>query len=144
MFVLLKHVLILGMFLCLISCANVSTQSGKTLDISKSFVTQVEQGKIEEAFEMLKAHWPMSNIEVDNLKAHTIQQRKVVVTRYGEPQAVEFVRSELVGKSLVRHTFLEKFDNHALKWELSFYKNKDKWVISTVYWDDDISSLFLG
>tara|TARA_R110002110_G_scaffold166602_2_gene367280 strand:- start:32196 stop:32630 length:435 start_codon:yes stop_codon:yes gene_type:complete len=144
MFKILKRTFALSMLICLISCTNTTNQSGKTLKLSESFVTQVEQGQIEAAFEMLKAHWPMSNVEVDNLKNHTMRQRKVVVSRYGEPQAVEFVKTELVGKSLVRHTFIEKFESHALKWELSFYKNKGKWLISTVYWDDEISTLFKG
>lgn len=118
------------------------TKEQRTLNIAKEVVTLIEQGNIEKAFEILKEYWPLSSVEVDDLKAHTIQQREKVVSRYGNPIGIEFIRTDVVGDSMIMHTFIEKFERHALKWQLSFYKPEKKWIINSVYWDDKISELY--
>lgn len=113
-----------------------------TLDIAREVVTLIEQDDLDAAFDLLKLHWPLSDAEVDNLKEHTVQQRKTVIDRYGKTIRVEFIKTDVVGDSLIRHTFIEKFERHALKWQLSFYRPDKKWIINSVYWDDKISELY--
>lgn len=134
--------LILSLGLATSGCQKSSSEH-QTLKIAEEVVTCVESGKIDDAFNILKLHWPLSSLEVDNLKAHTIEQRQVVEQRYGKPIGIEYIKTEMVGNSMIKHTFVEKFERHALKWQLSFYKPQDKWIINSVYWDDKISELYL-
>lgn len=114
----------------------------QTFKIANEVVSAVGQNNIEQAFDILKKYWPLSSAEVDNLKAHTIKQREVVQSRYGKPISIEYIKSSKVGDSMIQHTFIEKFEHHALKWQLSFYKPADKWIINSVYWDDKLSELY--
>lgn len=113
-----------------------------TKRIAENIITQIEQGKEDEAFNQLKAYWPLAPGEIDDLLAHTKDQRRLVKERFGKPLSVEFIRTEEVGSSLVRHTFIEKFERHALRWQLSFYKPSDHWVVNTIYWDDKVSEVY--
>ncbi len=113
-----------------------------TKRIAENVISQIEQGKVDEAFMQLKAYWPLAPGEVDDLLAHTKEQRKLVKERFGQPLSVEFIRTEEVGSSLVRHTFIEKFERHALRWQLSFYKPSDHWIVNTIYWDDKVSEVY--
>lgn len=113
-----------------------------TKRIAENVISQIEQGKVDEAFTQLKAYWPLAPGEVDDLLAHTKEQRKLVKERFGQPLSVEFIRTEEVGSSLVRHTFIEKFERHALRWQLSFYKPSDHWIVNTIYWDDKVSDVY--
>jgi hypothetical protein len=113
-----------------------------TKRVAETIITQIEMGKEDEAFKQLKAHWPLAPGEIDDLLAHTKDQRKLVKERFGQPLSVEFIRTEEVGSSLVRHTFIEKFERHALRWQLSFYKPADHWVVNTIYWDDKVSAVY--
>lgn len=113
-----------------------------TKKLAQNVVSMVENGFVEEAFKQLKQNWPLAPGEVEDLMAHTLEQRKVVIERFGKSLGVEFIRTEEVGTSLVRHVFIEKFERHALRWQLSFYKPSDVWVVNSVYWDDKISEFY--
>ena len=138
----MKYIIIIAFMLIFITACEDRTSEKKTFDIAQEVVSFVEQNKVDQAFEILKLHWPLSPSEVDNLREHTERQREVVKSRYGLPIGVEFISTEKVGKSLIKHTFIEKFERHSLKWQLSFYKPKDQWIINSVYWDDKISELY--
>ncbi|MCS5708926.1 hypothetical protein CC99x_008435 [Candidatus Berkiella cookevillensis] len=133
--------LVLSLSLLTSGCQRNSSEH-QTLKIAEEVVNYVESGKIDDAFNILKLHWPLSAQEVDNLKSHTIEQRQIVEQRYGKPIGIEYIKTEMVGNSMIKHTFVEKFERHALKWQLSFYKPQDTWIINSVYWDDKISELY--
>jgi hypothetical protein len=113
-----------------------------TKRLAENVVTLVEQNSIDEAFKQLKNYWPLTSIEIDDLLAHTKEQRQIVTERFGKPLGIEFVRTELVGDSMVRHIFIEKFEKHGLRWQISFYKPADSWIVNSIYWDDKISELY--
>lgn len=126
-----------------IAIASPSKSDEKTTyKIAEQFVSKVEKGDINQAFDQIKPFWPLADSEVDDLKAHTIRERETVQKRYGQPIEIEFIRTEFVGNSMIKHTFIEKFEKHALKWQVSFYKPKKDWIINSVYWDDKISELY--
>lgn len=138
---------LLGLFAVLcISMSAVATEQLKniraTKRVAENVISQIEQGQEEAAFTQLKSYWPLAPAEMDDLLAHTKEQRKLVKERFGQPLSVEFIRTEEVGNSLVRHTFIEKFERHALRWQLSFYKPSDHWIVNTIYWDDKVSEVY--
>jgi hypothetical protein len=116
--------------------------SKSTKKFSQHLMELVSQDKLDDAFNNLKLHWPMAEGELDNLLLHTKKQRMMAVSRFGQPIGTEFVKTETVNNSLVRYTFLEKFQYHALRWQFAYYNNNEKWVVNAVYWDDDISKLY--
>jgi hypothetical protein len=55
---------------------------------------------------------------------------------------MELVSQATVGNSLVRYTYLHKFQNHAIRWIFTFYQATDGWAVNGVSFDDQIDLLF--
>jgi len=113
-----------------------------TKQFSQDVITKIEQGAIAEVLQALKAHWPLAPKEVEDLLSPIAKQRETIATRYGRPLGIEFIKTQTVGHSLVRHFFIEKFEHHALRWQLDFYKPNKVWVVNGIYWDDKISEFY--
>jgi hypothetical protein len=95
-----------------------------------------------EAYGTLKPYWPLPEVEIDNLANQTSMQWPLVRQRFGATVGTEFVSQNEVGSSLARVVYLQKFQNHALRWVFHFYKPKDRWVINAVTFDDQLHLLF--
>lgn len=121
-------------------------KSLNSLDQTKDLVEEATdlfgQNKIKEGILVLKEYWPIPEAEITNLINQTEMQWKMVSTRFGEPIDVEFVREEKINDTLVQYIYLQKFENHAVRWLIMFYKPRDIWKVNNVTWDDQIKLLF--
>lgn len=97
--------------------------------------------KFPEAYEILKPHWPLPQVEIDSLANQTHTQWPMVRQRFGTSLATEFMRERKGGASLVEFTYLQKFERHGVRWTFLFYKPQDRWLVNSVAWDDDIDLL---
>lgn len=113
-----------------------------TRKVSDKAVSLFKDEKFAEGYGILKRYWPLPPVEIDNLVNQTQTQWPTVKQRFGTSIAVEFVRETKVGASLVQYTYLQKFENHAIRWTLTFYRPRDRWVINSVSFDDEIYTLF--
>lgn len=113
-----------------------------TKKLSTEVIHLVEEGNIESAFNQLKSYWPLQSNEIDLLLTETKEKRELVLDRFGKSLGVEFIRTERAGNNLVRHVFIERFERHALRWQLSFYKPGDHWMVNSVNWDDKLTELY--
>jgi hypothetical protein len=68
-------------------------------------------------------------------------QIRTAVGLYGTPIGLEKIREEDFSPSLKRLVYLQKFDKTPVAWEFYFYKPKDKWVINTLSFKDQVGSL---
>ncbi|UXY17264.1 hypothetical protein N8I74_09720 [Chitiniphilus purpureus] len=98
--------------------------------------------KFVEGYDSLKPYWPLPAVEVDNMANQTSVQWPLVRQRFGLSIGTEFVSQVEGGPSLARLVYLQKFQRHALRWVFTFYKPKDRWVINSVSFDDQIQLLF--
>lgn len=98
--------------------------------------------KIVEAFESMKPYWPLPAAEIEIVANQTNLQWPVVRQRFGQSVGTEFVEQLDGGPSFARFIYLQKFENHAIRWVFTFYKPKDRWVINAVSFDDQINLLF--
>ncbi len=98
--------------------------------------------QITEGYGILKPYWPMPGVELDNLANTTNTQWPLVKQRFGVSIGTEFIQEETAGDSLARFIYLQKFENHAIRWIFRLYKPRDKWVINGVSFDDQIENLF--
>jgi len=101
-----------------------------------------KEEKMVEGYASLKPYWPLPSFEIDNLANQTKMQWPIVSQRFGKPVGTEFVKQLDGGPSLARFIYLQKFQNHAIRWLFTFYKPKDRWVINSVSFDDQINTLF--
>ena len=114
----------------------------QTKDLATKATNQFGKEKIKEGFSLLKPHWPLPEAEIENLINQTEMQWSMVEKRFGKSIAVEFVREERIAESFIKYLFIQKFENHAIRWEIIFYKPRDTWKINMVKWDDKIHLLF--
>jgi len=110
--------------------------------LADSTMALVVAEKIDDAFALLKPHWPLPGNEIDTLVLKTIQQRNVMEPRFGKSLGYVFVREDRIADVAVRYTYLEKRERTALRWRFDFYKPDNEWVLNTIKWDDNFIELF--
>lgn len=94
------------------------------------------------AFDMMIEHWPLPKEEIQNLAYQTKSQLTMVASRFGSVTGTEFIRSDEIGESYRRFIYIQKFERHATRWMIVFYKPREEWVVNAVYWDDKTTALF--
>jgi hypothetical protein len=115
---------------------------GEARKVADKAVALFQQEKIVAGYGSLKSYWPLPGVEIDNLASQTNTQWPMVKGRFGASLSTEFVKECKVGDSVARFVYLQKFQNHAIRWMFTFYKPKDKWLVNTVSFDDNIGALF--
>lgn len=105
-------------------------------------VSQLVGEKPSQAMAVVKPYWTLPAQELDELAYKTDSQLAMVAGRFGKPVGYEFVDTRTVGRSFVRHTYLGKFERHAVRMSCTFYKPADRWVVNGIVWDDQISRMF--
>jgi hypothetical protein len=110
--------------------------------LAEATLERVIAGEYQAAFDDLRPVWPFSQGELDALLSTTVNQRATVAERFGESLGYAFVRRETLGGSLLRLTYMELTERHALRWAFLFYKPDNTWTLNSVIWDDDVDALF--
>ncbi len=110
----------------------------KLIEISTSVVNEVSQGKLFEAFDIIKKHSPLPESEFKVVKEQAKKQFEVIKPRFGDFIGYEFINSKKIGNSIIRHDYIVKCENHVIRWEFIYYKPKDKWFLNSFKWDDQI------
>ena len=100
------------------------------------------KGEPEKVFETVKEDWPVAEEELVKLAELTITKLSELEKRFGSVIGEEFVGSEKVGESFLRYTYLQKFEKHAIRWEIVFYRAEDLWLVNNIKWDQSIEGLF--
>jgi|SRR5688572_21104340 len=93
------------------------------------------------AFGLLRTYAPLPANEFDVLVQTTIQQRNVVAPRFGKSLGYVFLKEERVSDFLIRYTYVEKRETHALRWRILLYKPNKEWIINAITWDDRLPEL---
>lgn len=124
-----------------ISAASLTSEED-TLRLCEKSVSLFSPGKAADSFNILAKHWLLPKHEITNLINQTDSQLTAIGYRYGEVIGIDFISTERMGNSFLRHTFIRKFENHALRFVCTFYQPKNTWVVNSVHWDDDISESF--
>jgi hypothetical protein len=126
--------------------SSIYAQELKSIEQTKELATKATnlfgERKLREGFTVLKKYWPLPESEIENLINQTEMQWTMVDQRFGKPISVEFVREEKIASSFIKYLFIQKFENHAIRWEIIFYKPKRQWKVNNIKWDDDIKQLF--
>jgi hypothetical protein len=99
-------------------------------------------GGVDEAFEKLASYWVFGESEFDNFHLQTTKQMDLVEPRFGKAVGYQLVKEEMIGKTIMKCTYLQKFERHALRWTFLFYRPVDRWLLNTFEWDDEVAQLF--
>ena len=98
--------------------------------------------RYEDAFTILSEHWPFSQEKINDLTKQARTQMEKATELYGALIESEFIGKEKVGDSIMLHVYLLKFERHAIRWRILFYKPKQSWLVNNVDWSDSIREVF--
>ena len=66
----------------------------------------------------------------------------MISSRFGNPIGTDFTKTHKAGSSFLGHTYIVKYEKHAVRYVCQFYKPQNIWIVKSVVWDDDTASLF--
>ena len=100
------------------------------------------QEKFGEGLGRAKEYWPLPAVEIDSLANTIDQQWTIVRKRFGKATGMEYIKTERIGESFIRHIYLHKFANHAIYWHIDYYKPTEKWSINAITFLDRLDELY--
>lgn len=139
------------MFYMLIACTFTTVNvQGKELLIKESqlkeicthFMKLIHEGKTKEAFSQIQPYFSIPLDEQEKLIKETEKQLNIISGKIGRSVKYVSLPIQKISGSFIRMTYLQHFNNVAIKWVFVFYKPTDSWIIRKFYWDDEIESLF--
>ena len=96
------------------------------------------------AFALMKPYTIVPPTEFDAAALQSKSQRDLVGTRFGATTGYEFIAEKRSGQSLLKLTYIEKTERHALPWIFYFYRTPKGWVLNSFYWHDRMPDLLAG
>ena len=107
-------------------------------------MAKVGSGDLAGAFAAMKPYTIVPASEFDVMALTSKSQRELIGTRYGTPAGYEFISETKAGASLLKLTYIEKTERHALPWMFFFYRSPNGWVLNTFVWHDQMQNLLGG
>ncbi len=113
-----------------------------TKALADKMVDHFIKKEFTEGMAVAKPHWPLPQIELDNLIKTIEKQWPIVDQRFGQAVGQEMVDKQKIGDSFLRYYYLHKFKNHAIYWKITFYKPDDNWLVNGVSFKDNLDILY--
>ena len=110
--------------------------------LAESVMEGVSKGKFKEGLSKLRPYTVVPVAEFDVQMGKMDMQIPAIAQRFGRSIGYDFVEEEQLGESLIQYVYLQKFEKHVMVWRFIFYKPKDKWLLNTWYFNDQVEPLF--
>lgn len=122
--------------------ANTLASEAECRILADNAVILMTQGKFSEAIKAIGPYTAINQEQLAKMGQQFSSQREKLLPVYGKRVAVEFIRQETVGGSMLRYLYLEKFENNALVIWFTFYRPEARWKILSFGWHDKPQTLF--
>ena len=93
-------------------------------------------------FNYIQTIMPIEQAELDKIRETSITQRKMFPSTLGAYVGYAFISECRKIEQISRVIFIEKREKNFIRWEFVFYKPRDKWQISSFYWDTKHAEVF--
>ena len=117
-----------------------STEDTKA--IAEQMMSHFIKKEFTEGVAIAKPHLPSPEVELGHLIQKIEQQWPIVEKRFGQAIGYELAQEQKIADSFIRYYYLHKFSNHAIYWNITFYKPENIWVLNGVSFKDNLSILF--
>ena len=135
-------VTLLVLFLCTSASADTLKTETDLRPFSDRVMAALVKGGIASAFAEMKPYAVVSGPESDAVALTSQAQWDQFGARYGKTVGYEFIGQKKRGDSLIRLTYVQKTEKHALPWTFYFYKTPAGWVLNLFQWNDQTQLLF--
>ena len=140
----MKHLLLLAIlsFYSFIASAETLSSKTKAKEFAHDVMTEIGKGNMETGVKLTKPYLIVPEHEFLALLDQMKMQQPAINQRFGKTLNVELAAVEEVGESLMLVMYLQKFENHVLRWKFYFYKPRNSWVLNTFTFDDQLQAMF--
>lgn len=108
--------------------------------VCAAFFEQLKAGQVKSAYQALLKGSRIADQVEDVAK---LQQRaEELIQGYGPVLGYEFVKAQVVGKSLCQMTYLTRSERAPVVWQITFYRLAETWRVFNVRMDDRVMDLF--
>jgi hypothetical protein len=111
-------------------------------EITDKAMTMIADSDLDGGLKLLKPYLVIPAAEFDVMLGQATMQQPVMSQRFGKSVGKEFIREDMVGGSLVRLIFIQKFEKTVVRWLFFYYKSPSGWVLNTFTYDDSFQLLF--
>lgn len=125
-----------------ITSANTLDNEESTRVLSDKMIQHFYKKEFQKGIDLAKPYWPLAAVELDNLVNTIKGQWPVVDQRFGEATGTDFIKTEKIGSSFIRYYYLHKFNNHAIYWQVTFYKPENEWKVNNLMYLDTLDPLY--
>ena len=124
------------------SSANTLNNEESTRVLSDKMIQHFYKKEFQKGINLAKPYWPLADVELDNLVNTIKGQWPVVDQRFGEATGTDFIKTEKIGSSFIRYYYLHKFNNHAIYWQITFYKPESEGKVNNLLYLDTLDPLY--
>lgn len=109
---------------------------------TENVMGKVAKNDLIGAFSAMKPYVIIPEAEFQSAVLNSKAQRDQFGARYGKTIGYEYIGQKKLGESLIRYTYIEKTEKHALPWIFYFYKGPAGWVLNSFIWNDQMQQIF--
>lgn len=102
----------------------------------------ISRGKIQQAWRKVKANSTVPPDRIDAFAAEYDKRLVETIQYFGAAQGVELVDQTAFGRSLLRVTYLVKYEVTSIVWYVYFFRIGNDWTISEFNYDLNSNTLF--
>lgn len=100
------------------------------------------QAKFDEAFNVLRKYYPVSEVDYQNLKVKTTNNLESAQSAYGNITGEVFIKESNLKDVAIQRVYLVKYELILLRFTLVYYNSVNGYVINSFAWDDNFEELF--
>lgn len=128
------------------SIASANEEDLVTIEQAVAFgnriMMDISRGKVQQAWRKVKANSTVPPDRIDAFAADYDKHLLQTIQYFGTAQGVELVDKTAFGRSLLRVTYLVKYEVTSVVWYVYFFRIGNDWTISEFNYDLNSNSLF--
>ncbi len=141
-----KRLLSIAIVLLLAGTASAQTQTiaseSECRVLADRAVAMMAQDNFPEVITAIGPYTTLPQERLIKMGQQFVNQRQTLLPVLGKRVAMEFIRQEKIGDSMLRYLYLEKFENNALVIWFTFYRPESGWKMIDLGWFDKPQTLF--
>ncbi|MRT31543.1 hypothetical protein [Herbaspirillum sp. CAH-3] len=131
-------------FTGLLHAAHADTLKSETevRALADKVMAQAGAGRTDDAYGLLSPYALVDIRAFEGARTNARNARMAIEALVGNSVGYEFIRSEKVGESLLKLTYIEKTERQAIPWMFIFYKAPAGWAVSSFSNGANVDALF--
>ncbi|MFG6430251.1 hypothetical protein [Roseateles sp. LYH14W] len=126
----------------LAACAQAVPTLADVRKVTDDVMAKVGKGDLEGGLKTFKPLTVIPASEFDAMVGQAVMQSPMMSARFGKTIGHEFISEDRIGESLARLLYIQRFEQHAMRWVFYVYQGKTGWVINTFRFDDKWPDMF--